>query len=59
MNVICIMTNVSTTFSFLLFFFLFYLTIFLQDYDRDTQVAARGWTFDICCHSALVFLEFR
>jgi len=58
MNVICIMTNVSTTISSS-FFVLFCFIIFLQDYDRDTQVAARGWTFDICCHSALVFLEFR
>jgi len=58
MNVICIMTNVSTTISSS-FFVLFCFIIFLQDYDRDTQVGARGWTFDICCHSALVFLEFR
>lgn len=58
MNDIRIMTNVSTTISFFLFVFVCF-TIFLQDYNRDTQVGATGWTFVICCHSALEFLEFR
>ena len=56
MNDICITTNIMTT---ILAFLLSCFTNFLHNYDRDTHVGATGWIIVLCCHSALVFLEFR